>query len=128
MKIDRDIIKLERSIAKSDFILARKIIENDLNKFLSPTVRKELSLEALSLVNSIVELNQDDNKEVYSRKTQLIVQHINKLAYNGQFQDLRRYCSLHEDLISNPKIYNILSADVKIIIPDPSKVAIVANT
>lgn len=121
MKIERGIILLERAIAHSDFVGARKIIEKDLNKFDSLSVRKKLSLEALALVNSVVLFNQEDykDKDVVSRETQLIIQHINKLAHNGEFQYIKRYCLMHEKLLSNPKVYAFLSANAKVLVPEP---------
>ena len=120
MKIDRERVLLERAIANSDFISARRIIEKDITKFNSLSVRKKLSLEALTLVNSVTLFNQEEYKDVFSRETHLIIQHINKLASNGGFQYFKRYCSLHDKLLSNPRIYSLLNLDAKALVPVPS--------
>lgn len=121
MKIDREVILLERYIAQSDFVQARRVIESNLEKFKSMRVRSQLSLETISLINSVVIFNEGDNKELFSRETQLIIQHINKLASSGDLTGLKRYVSFHESLLSNPRIYNMLNTDARILAPQPKK-------
>lgn len=119
MKIDRDIVLLEKSLGKSDFVYARKIVENNLKKFSSASVAAKVSMDTLAFINSILMLNSEDNKDLYSRETQLIVQYINKLAHDGHLTQLKRYTELNRDFLSNPKVYAILSADAKIFVPKP---------
>lgn len=119
MKIDREIMMLEKTLAKSDFIHARSIIERNIHKFSSPTYRRQLSIEALTLMNSVILINSSENKEVYSRETLLIIQYINSLARNGRLQELKRYSLLQAKLLSNPKIYSSLCLDAKALIPPP---------
>lgn len=120
MKIDRDIISLEKAIGKSDYLQARKIIELNESKFKKPHIRSKLSMEALTLVNYVHDFNNEKNDELYSRETQLIIRHINKLAYNCEFSEIKRFTFLQKDLISNPKIYNALSSDAKALIAPPT--------
>jgi len=112
---------LEKSLGKSDFVYARKLIENNITKYNSPSVLSQVSIDTLAFINTIILLNENGNKEVFSRETQLIVQYINKLAYDGNFTQLKRYSELNKDLLSNPKVYNILSADAKVFIPKPQE-------
>lgn len=118
MKIDRDVLLLERAISKSDYPQARKIIELNFDKFKNTYIRTKLSIEALTLVNCVVDFN-DDNNELYSRETQLIIQHINSLARDFRFAEIKRFSFLQKELLSNPKIYNALNADAKALIAPP---------
>lgn len=122
MKIDRDIVMLEKSLGKSDFVFARKLIENNLAKYSNPSIFSKVSLDTLAFINSIILLNEGGNREAFSRETQLIVQYINKLAYDGNLTQLKRYSELNKELLENPKVYNILSADAKLFIPKPQEV------
>lgn len=119
MKLDREIVLLEKYIGISDFVQARKIIELNLEKFKQQNVKNRLGLEALSLVNSVIAMNTDENKVVYSRETQLIINYLNTLARESNITTLKRFSKLHEPLLSNPKVYDLLSSDAKILIPRP---------
>ena len=119
MKLDRDIVFLEKSIAKSDFSSARKLIENNIEKLSNPRVRSKLSMEALTFYNCVIQLNSESNHDLYSRETQLIIRHINSLAYECKFAELKSYAFLQKDLLSNPEIYNALCEDAKIFLPKP---------
>ncbi|HWI48243.1 MAG TPA: hypothetical protein VNU45_08495, partial [Rummeliibacillus sp.] len=120
MKLDRDIVFLEKSIAKSDFSLARKLIEHNIEKLSNPRVRSKLSMEALTFFNCVIQLNSEsNNNDLYSRETQLIIRHINSLAYGCKFAELKSYAFLQKDLLSNPEIYNALCEDAKIFLPKP---------
>lgn len=121
MKMDREVVLLERAVGKNDYPQARKIIELHFDKFKKPFIRSKLSMQALALLNCVVDLNDEDNKELYSRETQLIIQHINKLAYDCRFSEIKRFTFLQKDLLSNPKIYNALSSDAKALIAPPTK-------
>lgn len=57
MKIDRDIVYLEKFIANNDFPSARKIVEQNLDKFTKPRIRSQLSLDALTFLNCIIQIN-----------------------------------------------------------------------
>lgn len=118
-KIDREIMILEKMVKKSDFVAARRIIELNLEKFKSPAIRQHLSIDTVTLINSVILFNEEDSKDVFSRETQLIIQYINKLAYQGSFPTLKRYCFLQSALLSNPKVYALLSSEAKILIPQP---------
>lgn len=49
-------------------------------------------MEALALVNVVLNFHGDaDNKDVYSRETLLIIQHINKLARDFRFAEIKRF-------------------------------------
>lgn len=119
MRLDREILLLEKAISKSDYPQARKIIELHFDKFKSTFTRSKLSMEALTLVNCVVDFNDDENKEVYSRETQLIIQHINSLARDFRFAEIKRFSFLQKDLLSNPRIYNSLNSDAKALIAPP---------
>lgn len=125
MKLDRDIVFLEKSIAKSDFASARVIIENNLEKLSNPRIRSNLSMEALTFLNCVIELNKEDNNVLFSRETQLIIRHINALANDCKFAELKSYAFLQKELLSNPKIYNALSEDAKIFLPKPQNTEMV---
>ncbi|RUL53561.1 hypothetical protein [Lysinibacillus antri] len=120
MIIDREILLLEKAIGRSDYPGARKILELHAEKFRRPHIRSKLNMEALALLNCVDELNNEDNKELYSRETQLIIQHINKLAYDCRFSEIKRFTFLQKDLLANPKIYNALNSDAKALIAPPS--------
>ena len=120
MKIDRDVVLLEKTIGKSDFVYARKIIESNIEKFSSASVAARVSMDTLAFINSILMINLDENKDLYSRETQLIVQYINKLAHDGHLTQLKRYAELNKEFLSNPKVYEILSANAKIFVPKPN--------
>jgi len=121
MKIDREVLSLERAISQSDYPRARKIIEIHIDKFKKSFVRSTLSMEALALVNVVLNFHSDEeNKEVYSRETLLIIQHINKLARDFRFSEIKRFTFLQKDLLSNPKIYAALSSDAKALIAPPT--------
>lgn len=119
LKLDREIVLLEKYIGLSDFVQARKIIELNLEKFKQQNVKNKLGLEALSLVNSVIAINTDENKIVYSRETQLIINYLNTLARDSNITTLKRFSKLHEPLLANPKVYDLLSRDAKILIPRP---------
>ncbi|MCM3388757.1 hypothetical protein M3649_11500 [Ureibacillus chungkukjangi] len=122
MKIDREVQMLERAISQSDYPQARKIIELHIDKFKKQFVRSTLSMEALALVNVVLNFHGDaDNKDVYSRETLLIIQHINKLARDFRFAEIKRFSFLQKELLSNPKIYDALSSDAKALIAPPTK-------
>ena len=121
MKIDREVALLEKAIAKSEYPQARKLIEMHLDKFKKAHIRSKLSMEALALLNCVINLNDDDNKELYSRETQLIIQHINMLAREFRFAEIKRFTFLQKDLLSNPRIYNSLNADAKALIAPPKQ-------
>lgn len=121
MKLDREVMLLEKAVGKSDYPQARKIIELHLDKFKKPDVRSKLNMEALTLLNCVLSLNDDEHKEVYSRETQLIIQHINMLAREFRFAEIKRFSFLQKDLLSNPKIYNALNSDAKALIAPPKK-------
>ncbi|PYF06667.1 hypothetical protein [Ureibacillus chungkukjangi] len=122
MKIDREVQLLERAISQSDYPQARKIIELHIDKFKKQFVRSTLSMEALALVNVVLNFHGDaDNKDVYSRETLLIIQHINKLARDFRFAEIKRFSFLQKELLSNPKIYDALSSDAKALIAPPTK-------
>lgn len=121
MKIDRDIVYLEKFIAKGDFPSARKIVEQNLDKFTKPRMRSQLSLDALTFLNCIIQINDGKNKNIYSREIQLIIRHINNLAYDCKLSELKCYVYLQKDLLSEPEIYNALSEDAKVFIPKPKK-------
>lgn len=120
MKIDRDVVLLEKTIGKSDFVYARKIVESNIEKFSSASVVAKVSMDTLAFINSILMINLDENKDLYSRETQLIVQYINKLAHDGHLTQLKRYVELNKEFLSNPKVYEILSANAKIFVPKPN--------
>lgn len=120
MKIDRDVVLLEKTIGKSDFVYARKIVESNIEKFSSASVVAKVSMDTLAFINSILMINLDENKDLYSRETQLIVQYINKLAHDGHLTQLKRYVELNKEFLSNPKVYEILSANAKIVVPKPN--------
>lgn len=122
MRIDRDLILLEKTLKKSDFVYARKIVESNLEKFKNSSVASKVSIDTLAFINSVLMLNSDNNKEVYSRETQLIVQYINKLASDGHLTQLKRYSELNREFLSNPKIYEILSVDAKVFVPKPKEI------
>ena len=104
MKIDREVLELERAISQSDYPQARKLIEIHIDKFKKSFVRSSLSMEALALVNVVLNFHSDEeNKELYSRETLLIIQHINKLARDFRFAEIKRFTFLQKDLLSNPK-------------------------
>ena len=120
MKIDRDVLMLERAISQSDYPQARKMIERNLDRFKKPFIRSTLSMEALALLNVVLDFNKDEeNKELYSRETLLIIQYINKLARDSRFSEIKRFTFLQKDLLSNPKIYNALNSDAKALIAPP---------
>lgn len=121
MKINRDLHLLEKCIKNGDFVLARRIIELNINEFTTPRIRKQLSMEALTLLNIVVQLDDSSENEIYSRKTQHIIGYINSLARKGDLMSLKYYASLHKELLSNPKIYELLDADAKIFIGPPNK-------
>lgn len=121
MKIDREVLLLERAISQSDYPQARKIIEIHIDKFKKSFIRSTLSMEALALVNVVLNLNDDvENKDVYSRETLLIIQHINKLARDFRFAEIKRFTFLQKELLSNPKIYAALNSDAKALIAPPT--------
>lgn len=124
MKLDRDIVFLEKSIAKSDYASARTIIENNIEKLSSPRIRSKLSMEALTFLNCVIQLNDKSNQDLFSRETQLIIRHINSLAYDCRFAELKSYAFLQKDLLSNPKIYNALCEDAKTFLPKPKNIEI----
>lgn len=117
MKFEREIRILEKAVAQNDYVMARRVIELNIEKFNQPSIRNQLTLDAVTLINCVTSFNEKDQKNVFSRETQLIVQHINKLAQTGSFVTLKRYCSLQSSLLTDPKIYEQLSNDVKILIP-----------
>lgn len=121
MKIDRDVLLLEKAISKSDYPQARKIIELNFEKFKNSFIRAKLSMEALTLVNCVIDFNDDANKAVYSRETQLIIQHINSLARDFRFAEIKRFSFLQKELLANPLIYNALNADAKALIAPPKE-------
>ena len=121
MKLDREVVLLEKAIAKSDYPQARKLIELHLEKFKKPDVRSKLNMESLTLLNCVLSLNDEENKEIYSRETQLIIQHINMLAREFRFAEIKRFSFLQKDLLSNPKIYNALNSDAKALIAPPKQ-------
>ena len=119
MKFDKEVHRLEKAISKSDFVEARRIVELNLDKFKETSVRVHLKLDVLDFINTVLMLNETEYEATFSRETLLIIQHINKLAYDGDFNALKRYCSLHEKILSNPKIYNLLNDNTKFLIPAP---------
>lgn len=119
MKIDREVVYLEKSIAKNDYASARTIIEYNIKKLTSPGIRSKLSMEALTFLNCVLELNDEKNRDLYSRETQLIIRHINSLAHDCKFVELKNFAFLQKELLSNPKIYDSLNEDAKIFIPQP---------
>lgn len=121
MKIDRSISFLEKLIAKNDFPSARKIVEENMKKFTNPAIRSQLSLDALTFLNCIVQINDGKEKNIYSRETQLIIRHINNLAYNCKLNELKCYIYLQKDLLSEPEVYNSLSEEAKVFIPKPKQ-------
>lgn len=121
MKLEREMIYLEKAMKENDFAKARNIIESSLDVFTRPNIRAKLSMEALTLLNCIIELNDGANKYVYSRETQLIIQHINSLAYDCRFAEIKRFTFLYKELLANPKIYSFLSADAKAFIAPPKE-------
>jgi len=121
MKIDKDVRLLEKSIKEGDFVRARNIIELNPKHFSAQAVRNKLSMDALTLVNIVNQMNEGENKDLYSREIQLIVAYINSLARKGNFSDIKRYTSLHSDLLSNPKIYDMLNSDAKIFVAPPKQ-------
>ena len=121
MKIDRDVALLEKSLEKGNLIKARTVIESNMKAFTSPAIRNQLSMMALTLVNIVVDMNEGVYKDIYSRETQLIIAHINKLARDCKFNDLKRYAFLQSELLSNLKVYDMLSADAKIFIAPPKQ-------
>lgn len=121
MRIDRDLVILEKAIKNSDFVYARKLVEANLAKYSSTTTLSNVSLDTLAFINSVILINSGENKDLYSRETQLIVQYINKLARDGSLTQLKRYCELNKSFLSNPKVYDILSADAKVFVPRPSE-------
>lgn len=125
MKFDKEVHRLEKAISKSDFVEARRIIELNLDKFKDTSVRIHLKLDVLDFINTVLMLNETEEEATFSRETLLIIQHINKLAYDGSFNALKRYCSLHEKILYNPKIYNLLSDNAKFLIPAPKVESIV---
>ncbi|WP_397538475.1 hypothetical protein [Rummeliibacillus pycnus] len=122
IKLDRDILFLEKSIAKSDFTSARIIIEHNKEKLSSPRIRSKLSMEALTFLNCVIQLNSESNQDLLSRETLLIIRHINSLAYDCKFAELKSYSFLQKDLLSNPKIYNSLCEDAKTFLPKPKNI------
>ncbi|HWJ80362.1 hypothetical protein QUF56_13140 [Ureibacillus composti] len=121
MKVNRDLLLLEESIKNGDLAQARRIIELNMMHFKTPRIRNQLSIEALTLLNMVVQFNDSSTNEIYSRKTQLIIGYINNLARKGHLTSLKHYASFHDELLSNPKIYNLLNADAKIFIAPPNQ-------
>ena len=119
MKIDRELFRLEKCIEKNDLVTSRYIIERDINKFSSPEIRRRMSLAATVILDTVLKMREESNKKLYSRETQLIIQHINSLAKYCQFAEVKRFSYLHKDLLSDIKIYNLLNEDAKICIPKP---------
>lgn len=119
MKKERELIYLERAISQSDFAQARKLIEHNMEFFTKTHNRAKLSMEGLTLLNCVLELHNEENENLYSRETQLIIQHINSLARDCRFAEIKRFSFLQKDLLSNPKIYNALSSDAKALIAPP---------
>lgn len=119
MKIDRELFRLEKCIEKNDLVTARYIIERDINKFSSPEIRRRMSLAATVILDTVLKMREESNKKLYSRETQLIIQHINSLAKYCKFAEVKRFSYLHKDLLSDIKIYNLLNEDAKICIPKP---------
>lgn len=115
MKIDRNIVTLDRCVASGDLVQARKIIEGNLDYFLTPRIRKQLRLDSVALINSIVDMKENGGDEI-SRETQLIVQHINKLAQDGKIIEIIRYAKHQAELLSNPRIFDLLSTNAKVIL------------
>ncbi|WP_010289898.1 hypothetical protein [Kurthia massiliensis] len=116
MKIDRHIVTLDRCVATGDLVQARKIIESNLDYFLTPRIRNQLRLDSVALINSIVQMKEHGGGEVFSRETQLIVQHINKLAQDGKIIEIIRYAKHQAELLANPKVYALLSTNAKAIL------------
>lgn len=121
MKINRDLHLLEKSIKNGDLIQARRIIELNMKHFTTPRIRKQLSMEALTLLNMVVQFDDSSKNDIYSRKTQLIIGYINNLARKGDLTSLKYYASIHDKLLSNPKIYKLLDANAKIFIVPPKQ-------
>lgn len=119
--MNKDLHLLEKSIRNGDFVHARRIIELNMKLFTTLEIRKQLSMEALTLLNLVVQFNDSSKNEVYSRKTKLIIEYINNLARNGDFTSLKRYVLFHAELLSNPQIYKLLNADAKVFIPPPEQ-------
>lgn len=115
MKIDRNIVTLDRCVASGDLVQARKIIESNLDYFLTPRIRKQLRLDSVALINSIVDMKENGGDEI-SRETQLIIQHINKLAQDGKIIEIIRYAKHQAELLSNPRIFDLLSTNAKVIL------------
>lgn len=115
MKIDRNIVTLDRCVALGDLVQARKIIESNLDYFLTPRIRKQLRLDSVALINSIVDMKENGGDEI-SRETQLIIQHINKLAQDGKIIEIIRYAKHQAELLSNPRIFDLLSTNAKVIL------------
>lgn len=115
MKIDRNIVTLDRCVASGDLVQARKIIEANLDYFLTPCIRNQLRLDSVTLVNSIVQMKESGDM-AFSRETQLIVQHINKLAQDGKMIEIVRYAKHQAELLANPKVYDLLSTNAKAIL------------
>lgn len=122
MRIDRDVVVLERTLRKNDFEAARKIVEDNLEKYSSSAVTAKVSIDTLTFIKSILMLNSDDNSELYSQETQEIVRYVNKLAYEGHLAQLKRYSDINRHFLTNPKVYNILSDDAKVFVPKPEGV------
>lgn len=120
MRVKREIVHLERAIANNDFAHARSIIEHNVDAFSKPSIRSTLSVEALALLNSIIQLHGDSNKELYAKETQLIIKHINSLARDCRFAEIKRFSEMNKVLLSNPQVYNLLNSDAKAIIPQPN--------
>lgn len=120
MKVDREIVHLERAISSNDFAHARSIIANNIDTFSKPRIRSKLSVDALAILNSVYHAQNDSNKDVYARETQLIINHLNSLARDCRFAEIKRFSELNEQLLSNNQVYNLLNADAKAIIPRPT--------
>jgi len=123
MKINRVLHMLETNIKNGDFVQARRIIELNMNQFTTPEIRKQLSMEAMTLLNMVIQFNDSSKDDaIYSRKTQHIIGYINNLARKGKLASLKRYALLHNDLLSNPQIYNLLDSDAKLFIAPSNKI------
>ncbi|HWL23293.1 MAG TPA: hypothetical protein VNR38_06025 [Ureibacillus sp.] len=121
MKRNRDLHLLENFIKNGDLVQARRMIELNITHLTTPRIRKQLSMEALTLLNMVVQYNDSSKDDTHSRKTQLIIGYMNNLARKGDLMSLKRYASFHDQLLSDPNVYKLLDSDAKIFIVPPKQ-------
>lgn len=114
--IRTEIVKINHNCDNLEFVLARKLIEQNLTKLSEATYFRLLNSNARTLIKIVVDEKNNTKEDALTRLNYLTISNINEFSRNFDISMLKRTLKDNMALIQREDVQQILSKDAKIVL------------